>query len=402
MSHVLFLCIPSHGHVNPMLGLASALIGQGERVTFFSSPEFKGVIEAAGADFQCYTSDLNIFGKQKKPASGGKKKGVPGFASALLAPERFIDDVLALVAGRRFDYMVASSAYPYASVVAHALGIPAIYSRAVFAPMEKMFSQAQGTGMRDMMTQYDSAYQAICKKIADRYHITLSSDMMEQMHNTSDLNIIYTSKYFMGDLGSYDERFIFIGPPIYEKKYTVDFPFDAIAGKKVLYISLGTVFGSAAPALNRMFFEAFGGSEFTVVMAAHHVDTAGVEIPSNFIIRDYVPQLDLLKHAAVAITHAGMNSMGDLIGHGVPFVSIPLGADQFYLARRAAELGATVVVDAASATPQALAEAVRRVLEQPSYRASIAKIRQSFDEAGGYSYAVERIFQLKRAKCIAG
>ena len=45
MSKVLFLSIPSHGHMNPMMGLANELVSQGEEVTFFSSEEFKKPIE---------------------------------------------------------------------------------------------------------------------------------------------------------------------------------------------------------------------------------------------------------------------------------------------------------------------------------------------------------------------
>lgn len=41
MSKVLFLGIPSHGHVNPTIGLVSELVNQGEEVIYFCSEEFK-------------------------------------------------------------------------------------------------------------------------------------------------------------------------------------------------------------------------------------------------------------------------------------------------------------------------------------------------------------------------
>ena len=78
-------------------------------------------------------------------------------------------------------------------------------------------------------------------------------------------------------------------------------------------------------------------------------------------MRPYVPQGEILKHATAAITHAGMNSISDLLAAEVPFVCLPLGADQPALASRARELGATVVLDHATATADQLAEAVERV-----------------------------------------
>jgi UDP:flavonoid glycosyltransferase YjiC (YdhE family) len=61
MSKVLFLSIPSHGHVNPTLGLADELIKQGEEVTCFSSEEFREKMENVGATFKLFKEDLNIF-----------------------------------------------------------------------------------------------------------------------------------------------------------------------------------------------------------------------------------------------------------------------------------------------------------------------------------------------------
>ncbi|MBB6246500.1 UDP:flavonoid glycosyltransferase YjiC (YdhE family) [Rhodanobacter sp. A1T4] len=49
MSNALFLSVPSHGHVNPTIGLVSELVKQEEKVTYFFSLAFKDKIEKAGA-----------------------------------------------------------------------------------------------------------------------------------------------------------------------------------------------------------------------------------------------------------------------------------------------------------------------------------------------------------------
>jgi UDP:flavonoid glycosyltransferase YjiC (YdhE family) len=72
MTQVLFLSDPSQADVRPILGLANELITKGEKVTFFSSDEFKQPIVEIGADFKAYTQDLNIFGDKEIAVEGEK------------------------------------------------------------------------------------------------------------------------------------------------------------------------------------------------------------------------------------------------------------------------------------------------------------------------------------------
>ena len=119
MSQVLFLSVPSESDVQPNLGLASELISQGEKVTFFSSDEFKNPIENIGADFKAYTKDLNVFNKTED-----SEEPKSGLITALLEPMKFIDDIVGQIRGLKFDYAVFSPAYPYANIITQLLGIP--------------------------------------------------------------------------------------------------------------------------------------------------------------------------------------------------------------------------------------------------------------------------------------
>lgn len=398
MSKVLFLSIPSHGHMNPTLGLATELIRQGETITFFSAEEFRATIEEIGAEFKCYKEDLNLF----------QKKSSGGLAAAFLQPEKFIFDLLEQIKDYKFDYIVYSAAYPYAHVIAQILKIPAVSSFAVFATLQELFPKhnlteaplSKGKGPMGMSPEVMEGFKEVRQSLIDQYQVEIAEDMFQLLFNKGDLNIIYTSKYFIPHLENYDDSYIFIGPPIYNKKYTVEFPFEKLEGKKVIYISMGTIFSNHSAELNQLFFKSFAGFDGVVVMAAYQVDLSLYEIPDNFIIREYVPQLEILKYTTVAITHSGMNSIGDLLYHKVPFVAIPLGADQFYLANRAQELGATIVFDIKNLTTELLKDAVQKVLTNPDYLKNINKISDSFIQAGGYEKAADEIFKLKKEKGI--
>ncbi len=122
MSQVLFLSDPAQTDVSPILGMANELISRGEKVTFFSSDEFKAPIEEIGADFKAYNQEVNIF--QAKKDADEEEKPKSGLISALLEPMKFIDDILVQIRGLKFDYAVFSPAYPYANIITQLLGIP--------------------------------------------------------------------------------------------------------------------------------------------------------------------------------------------------------------------------------------------------------------------------------------
>jgi UDP:flavonoid glycosyltransferase YjiC (YdhE family) len=57
------------------------------------------------------------------------------------------------------------------------------------------------------------------------------------------------------------------------------------------------------------------------------------------------PQLDVLEHAAVFITHAGMGGSAESLWFGVPTVAIPQAVDQFTNAEMLEAIGAGVTLD---------------------------------------------------------
>jgi MGT family glycosyltransferase len=231
--------------------------------------------------------------------------------------------------------------------------------------------------------------------VLETYQVTMPVNILDLIFNKGDINLVYTSAYFAANITYFDDSFKFVGPPIYNRNETVDFPFEKLKGKRVLYISLGTVFGNHAPDLYNVFFKSFANWDGIVVMAAYNVDQSQFDIPDNFIVRNYVPQNELLKYTTAAITHTGMNSMNDLLYNNIPFISLPIGADQPALAKRAEELGATIVLDINNLDPQELRSALEILLINPDYIDNIKKISQSFKEAGGYQKAVEEIFKLR-------
>jgi MGT family glycosyltransferase len=391
--------VPSHGHINPTLGLASELIKQGEEVIYFASDDFKSKIEETGAVYKSYAADLNIFNIQHNKGEI-KGKHFEGMYRVIGLAEEVIADIFQQTKDLQFDYLIHSAAFPFTKVISHVLQIPTVSSLAIFAGMRNFVEKMDGPGFKAIPGTEDllKTYSDVAASIKAAYGVKLPDNIMGLLYNTGDVNLVYTSKYFAPDVDFFDDSYKFVGPPIYQRKEDLDFPFDLLRGRRVIYVSLGTVFSTYDTGIYETFFKSFSTMDAIIVMTAYNVDISQFNIPANFIVRNYVPQSALLKYTSAAVTHAGMNSISDMVANEVPFVALPLGADQPELARRAEELGATISLDIKTLYPNTLRAAVEKVMEDPSYLENIKKINRSFNEAGGYKKAVEEIFKLKRLK----
>jgi len=120
------------------------------------------------------------------------------------------------------------------------------------------------------------------------------------------------------------------------------------------------------------------------------------EIPPNFIIRHFVPQLEVLKHSSVFITHGGMNSTMEALIDGVPLVVFPQATDQYLVASRVQELGVGVWVKQQNIQPEKLRELVEKIMQDSSIRRNVERLGKSLVEAGGTQRAVDKILELKQ------
>lgn len=403
MSNVLFLNMPAYGHVNPTLGIVDELVKQGESVTYLCTDEFKNEIEKAGAHFIGYSKENNPLTKRRKAASHMDANNFLDYVGEMInSSDSIIKDILCSIKDLKFDYMVYGAIFPVANIITQILKIPSISSFAIFAtPKELMLQQKEFFDI-SLLKEHpvNAIYKQVSNQLKEKYNAKLPNKIFEMFFNKGDINIAYTSKYFVSHTEYYDDSFKFIGPPIYDRKENLDFPFEKLEGKKVVYISLGTVFNDTNMKLYDIFFKTFSNMDVIVVMAAYNVDLSQFDIPDNFIVRNYVPQSKILKYTDVAVTHAGMNSTNDLIYNNVPFVAIPIGADQPYMASRASELGAAISLDKDNITPEILRSSVKKVLSDHKYIENIKKISDSFKQTGGYKKAVAEIFNLKKEKHI--
>ncbi|XP_004478398.2 UDP-glucuronosyltransferase 2B31 [Dasypus novemcinctus] len=96
----------------------------------------------------------------------------------------------------------------------------------------------------------------------------------------------------------------------------------------------------------------------------------------NTQIYKWLPQNDLLGHPKTKafITHGGSNGIYEAIYHGIPMVGIPLFADQPSNIVNLKAKGAAVSLDFSTLTSTDLLNALKTVINDPSYKENVMKL----------------------------
>ncbi|MDQ0198265.1 MGT family glycosyltransferase [Neobacillus ginsengisoli] len=150
-------------------------------------------------------------------------------------------------------------------------------------------------------------FQNLKTKIKEKYDVEIRSPY-EVFCNPALLTIIYTTREFQPFGETFDQTYKFVGPSISLRSTQENFDLTAIKGKSLIYISLGTVFNQAID-FYKLCFKAFGNTVHTVVMSIGEkaqISDLG-EIPKNFIVKNYVPQTEVLKYTKLFICKKNMD-----------------------------------------------------------------------------------------------
>jgi UDP:flavonoid glycosyltransferase YjiC (YdhE family) len=115
----------------------------------------------------------------------------------------------------------------------------------------------------------------------------------------------------------------------------------------------------------------------------------------NVHVARWIPQVDVMPHAAAMICHGGSGTVNMGLAAGVPMVVVPLFADQPYNARRVEEVGAGLALEPSDFAR--LPDAVRAVLADRSYRESAGVIARETSRLPTVDTATEVLRSLARA-----
>ncbi len=392
--HVAIVSLGAFGHVNPTLQFASELIKRDVRVTYFTTEEFRKVVEPTGVKFVAVPSWMAENDPQKQEKKEGEaEENIAAVVPFLFLNEAgaYIDTVLDVLREDRPDAIVHDFAGIAGTIAADALGVPNIMLYTSY-PANEHYSVAESfEGV-----PADHPLRLAADGIAEGYVAKYGCRKMtvkEIFDGQGDFNLVMMQKRLVPYAETYDDSFVFTGVQM-GKRSTFGSWTAPDNGRPLVYSSLGTAFNNW-PEYYPILFDAVRDLDVNVFAATGMIDPATLsDVPENVELGQMVPQLEILSQASVFITHAGMGGTGEAIYYGVPMIAIPQMDEQAITARQIERTGLGVAfLDKASITAESLRGAIRMLLEDPSFHETAKDFSDDMRSLGGAEASAEAVIR---------
>lgn len=115
------------------------------------------------------------------------------------------------------------------------------------------------------------------------------------------------------------------------------------------------------------------------------------DLPANAFAASYLPYDELLERTSVLVTNGGYGGLHHAMRHGVPIVIAGDSEDKVETSARVQAARVGVNLRTGRPTPQAIRDAVQRILADPSYAATARRIGEAIAAAPGAPGLVDDI-----------
>jgi MGT family glycosyltransferase len=411
-----FVSMPLSGHLNPMTALARRLQSRGHEVVFFGVPDVEPFARAAGLDFAPYGETEYPAGSiDKVYSSVATMRGFEVVRHSVmdLNPDltRVTFDYLAeKLTTTGVEALVVDAVHFFIELVPLSMSMPYVHIWTVLhldfsgATPASLFSSPLDSSPEGLNRNAENLRKlgAIFGPIADvartyAEKVELKIDWNDPAATLSRLAVItQTPKEFDFPGIPWPAQFHYAGPfHDDEGRGPVPFAWEQLTGEPLIYASLGTLVNGLEDVYKHILKAVEPLEDVQVVLSVgKNISPENLgRIPSNTIVVRSAPQIELLKRAALCITHAGLNTVLESLAHGVPMVAIPIGYDQPGTAARIAYHGTGEFIELDELTTKRLRGLIKKVLQDPSYRERADYFQKVISKTRGLDVAADIIEQ---------
>jgi UDP:flavonoid glycosyltransferase YjiC (YdhE family) len=425
MARFLFAVPPLNGHVNPTVAVGAALTEAGHEVAWVGPPVVVAPLLPADALLLPAGEEL---GRDTVATVRDRATGMRGPAAFKFLWEEFLLPLARLTAPGieravdEFapDVLIADQQAIAGAIVARRRGITWVTSATTPAELSRPFEALPKVGewVRTLLVD-------IQLEMGVERALALEGDL----RFSDRLILAFTTEALMGAASAgIPAATSFVGPALGGRPPPTDFPWEWLRDDAAtVLVSLGTVNVGAGDRFFAAILEALDG--LTLPMAVEGgvggVDGVGAgevggargvggageparpvqavvvappdllgPAPSNVLVRESVPQLELLSHLDAVVCHGGNNTVCESLLHGLPLVLAPIRDDQPIVSEQVVEAGAGLRVRFGRVNAAELRAVLTAVLSEPRYREAAGRIQHSFRVAGGAEAAAHRLAAL--------
>ena len=376
---ILMLNLPFAGHTNPTLPLTRELVTRGHDVTYINAADFGAKIEACGATFVPYRN------YPRNPSEEEKKR---------LCFRALYETAMALK--DPFDLLIYEMFFYPGIEIAERKGIPCVRQFSQPAWSVETWREAP---LAFKISAKLIDVQVLPKRVAKELGLQNQCLRDGIIKSRPALNLVYVPEDFQPERESFGDDYLFLVPfespsgmptGIHPGSFCI--PYEEMR-PPILYISLGSIISNKG--FCKECIRAFGGTEFSVILNTGRVPVASLgTLPQNIHAYSFVPQIEVLSHADVFLTHCGMNSVNEALSFGVPMVAMPFINDQVTNARQIVEKGLGRRVRSFPSSGRELLRAAREVYAAPGYKDQAEEMRIRIKQQVSLEEVVGRIESL--------
>jgi zeaxanthin glucosyltransferase len=418
-----FLSFPASGHLNPMIALARKLQSRANEVVFIGVPDVESLVSAANLTFASICEDEYPTGSI--PASWSVVAKMHGeeatrYSFGELSPDltrAALKHLPKKLAELGIEALVIDTVYWFVQLVPMHLGMPYVHIWNVlpfdvsgstpplfFSWPHQDNAEARARNIEGIGVVGEIVTPNVLAAMPYAEEMGLDINWSDPSATTSKLAVIsqIPREFDYPDI-PWPAHFHYAGPFIDgEGRTPIAFPWEKLSGEPLIYASLGTVVNGLEH-VHKAILGAVGPlAGFQLVLSigkfVNPVDLG--PIPANTIVVAEAPQIELLKMAALCITHAGVNTVLETLAQGVPMVAIPNSYDQPGIAARISYHGIGEFVELDSLTVERLSELIQKVLKDPSYLEKARYFQKVIANARGLDVAadvIEQAFEINHA-----
>ncbi|MDJ0773945.1 MAG: glycosyltransferase [Mastigocoleus sp. MO_167.B18] len=411
MTHFGIICPPATGHLNPMIALGNELHRRGHRVTAIGLLDIKAIVLAAGLEF------FPILESEFPPGSTteyfrklGKFNGLAGLRCTIELLQElsvsFLHRAPQAIKTAGIELLLIDEALSAGITIAEHLNIPFV------TVCSDLILKGEDVVPPYFTTwDYNLAWWALIRNqvgyaflhnLLKPIHKTIADyrcewNLAPYSHNySSELRLATLSQQppeFEFPRRQLPSNFYFTGPLHHPRtRQDVDFPFEKLSGKRLIYASLGTVQNQIQYIFSYIAEACAAPDVQLVISLGGSLEPEELpKLPGNPVVVKYAPQLELLQKASLTITHGGMNTTLESLSNGVPLVVIPITNSQPGVATRIAWSGAGEFIPLNKLTVANLRNTVQRVMTEDFYRQNAERLQEDIQYAGGLEAAANII-----------
>lgn len=411
----LFVTFEAGGNVPPVLGLARRLAARGHGVRVLAEPCLRAAVEAAGARFVPFTRYFTRADRTEDLVRDSAAKSPIGALKAqlgrvVLGPARIVaEETQREIERERPDVVAVDALLPGGLLPAEAAGIPRVVLFHMPEYLPGPGRPATGPGFLPRADLAGRLRDALLTRLFYRQFRPFLSGWNEARracglaplgtvealageYHRADLRLIQTSEAFDFPITPPPPNVRYTGPVLDEPDWTGGWenPWPEADSRPLVVASLSATFMDQRGPLQRIvtalgMLEVRGLVTLGPAMAGERFD-----LPANVVALPSAPHAQLFPHAAALVTHAGHGTVMRALAAGLPLLCLPMGRDQDDNAARVVARGAGLRLRP-SARPPRIAAAVRRLLEEPGFRAQAERLGRIVAADAAADRAVEEL-----------